>query len=114
MTKFHLVLVQEILGHRALDRLTIFQLQREGLQLSWSPGHVTDSILPPHGSAVGDLDLQSFDLLRELDSLRIRQGFSLLVDVTNVQDFAHEFDDRLCLVKGSGRDVTGSGSQDAR
>lgn len=42
------------------------------------------------------------NLLGELDTLRICEGFGLLIDVLDVQDFTHELDDRLGSVEGSG------------
>jgi hypothetical protein len=42
---------------------------------------------------MSDLDLETLDLFRELDALRIRQGSPLVVDVPDVENFAHEVDD---------------------
>ena len=93
VAQFHLVLVEEVLGHGALDRLAVLELQREALHLRRPPRHVADAILPPHGSAVSDLDLEALDLFCELDSLRIGQRSPLVVDVPDVQHLAHEVDD---------------------
>ena len=45
----------------------------------------------------------TFNLLGEADSLRVGQGLGLLVDVTDVQDLAHELNNRLGFVEGGGR-----------
>ena len=63
------------------------------MHLCRPPGHVANAVLPSHVAAVVDLDLEALDLLRELDALGIRQRSSLVVDVTNVEDFTHEVDD---------------------
>ena len=65
-------------------------------------GDVAHPVLSPHGPAVSDFDLQAFDLLGELDALGVAQRFALFVGVAHVQHFAHEVDDRLGLVEGSG------------
>ena len=44
----------------------------------------------------------TFNLLGEADSLRVGQSLGLLVDVADVQDLAHELNDRLGFVEGSG------------
>ena len=100
-----LILVEEVLGHGALHRLPVLQLQREALHLRGPPRHVTHAVLPAHAAAVRDLDLQTLDLLGELHPLRVGQRLSLLVDVSDVQNLAHELDDWLSLVEGSGRHV---------
>ena len=61
--------------------------------MSWPPCDVADPVLPPHGAAVSDLDLQTLDLLRELHALGVGQRAALVVDVANVEDLAHEVDD---------------------
>jgi hypothetical protein len=52
---------------------------------------------------MGDLDLESLDFLREFYALRIGQWFALIVDVTNVQYFAHKLNNRLGFVESRGR-----------
>lgn len=74
------------------------------LHLSGAASDVAHTILATHLAAVGDLDLQTLDLLRELDALRIGERFALLVDVANVQHLAHEVNDWLSLVESGGRD----------
>ena len=100
-----LILVEEVLGHGALHRLPVLQLQGEALHLRGPPRHVTHAVLPAHAAAVRDLDLQTLDLLRELDPLRVRQRLPLLLDVSDVEDLAHELDDGLSFVEGGGRHV---------
>lgn len=73
------------------------------LHLCGSSGDVADSVLPPHGATVRDLDLQALDLLGELDPLAVCERLPLLVDVPDVQHLAHELDDRLRFVEGSCR-----------
>lgn len=69
------------------------------LHLSGFPSYVTDSVLPSHSSAVCYFNLKSFNFFRKFNPLRICQRFSLLVDISDVQYLAHEFDNRLCLVE---------------
>lgn len=45
---------------------------------------------------------QTFDFFGELDSLRVCERATLVVNVSNVKDFTHEFYDWLRLVKRSG------------
>ena len=97
-----LILVEEVLGHGALHRLPVLQLQGEALHLRGPPRDVTHAVLPPHAAAVRDLDLQALDLLRELDPLRVGQRLPLLLDVPDVEDLAHELDDGLGFVEGGG------------
>lgn len=54
---------------------------------------------------MGDFNLQAFDLLGELDTLRVSQWLSLVIDVANVQYFAHELNYWLRFVEGSCRHV---------
>ena len=118
-----LILVEEVLGHGALHRLPVVQLQGEALHLCWPPGDVTHlhtagylhtstgfllnthSVLPPHGTAVCDLDLETANLLGELDPLRVGERLALVVDVSDVEDLAHEVDGGLGFVEGGGRHV---------
>jgi len=44
----------------------------------------------------------TFDFFGEFDPVRVCEGAWLLVDVVNVQHFAHELDDWLSLVEGGG------------
>lgn len=44
----------------------------------------------------------TFDLFGELDPVRISERARLLVNIVNVQDLAHELNDRLGLVERSG------------
>ena len=52
-------------------------------------------IFSSHCSTVSYFDLQTFDFFGELDTLRVGQGFTLLRNVSDIQDFAHEVNDRL-------------------
>ena len=49
-------------------------------------GDVADAVLPLEHAAVGDLDLEALDLLRELDALRVCQRLPLLGQVLREQD----------------------------
>ena len=84
--KLHLVLVEEVLGHRALHRLPVLQLEREALHLCRAPRHVADAILALHRAAVGDLDLEPLDLLGELDAHGVGERLALVLYIPNVQD----------------------------
>lgn len=44
----------------------------------------------------------TFDLFGKLDPVGVGEGARLLVNVVNVQDFAHELDHRLGLIKRCG------------
>ena len=57
--------------------------------------------MPPGLLAVERASL-TFDLFGELDTVGVCEGAGLLVDVVDVQDLAHELDDRLGLVEGRG------------
>ena len=59
VAQLHLVLVQEVLGDGALDRLAILELQRERLHLRRTARHVAHAVLAPHRTAVSDLNLQT-------------------------------------------------------
>ena len=118
-----LILVEEVLGHGALHRLPVVQLQGEALHLRGPPGDVTHldtagihfhqhwvildthSVLPPHGTAVCYLNLETANLLGELDPLRVGERLALVVDVSDVEDLAHEVDGGLGFVEGGGRHV---------
>ena len=52
-------------------------------------------IFSSHCSTVSYFDLQTFDFFGELDTLRVGQGFTLLRNVSDIQNFAHEVNDRL-------------------
>ena len=69
----HIVLVLEILGNRGLDGLPVLQLEGECLGGGRTPCDVADSVLSSHAAAVRDLDLQSTNLLGELDPLSITE-----------------------------------------
>ena len=63
--------------------------------LSYQECHLKLPIFSSHCSAVSYFDLQTFDFFGELDTLRVGQGFTLLRNVSDIQDFAHEVNDRL-------------------
>ena len=65
----------------------------------------THSVLPPHGTAVCYLNLETANLLGELDPLRVGERLALVVDVSDVEDLAHEVDGGLGFVEGGGRHV---------
>jgi hypothetical protein len=69
------------------------------LHLCWPSRHITHSILPPHGATVCNFNLQSLDFFGKFDPLGICQRFTLLIYIPYVQNFAHEFNHRLRLVK---------------
>lgn len=46
----------------------------------------------------------TFDFFGEFDPVRVRERARLLVNVVDVQHFAHELNDWLGLVEGGGRD----------
>lgn len=50
---------------------------------------------------MGYFNFQPFYFLSEFDSLRVSKWFSLLVYVSNIQNFAHEFYNRLRFVESS-------------
>lgn len=45
----------------------------------------------------------TFDFFGEFDPVRVGEWTRLLIDVVDVEHFTHELNDRLGLVKGSGR-----------
>lgn len=69
------------------------------LHLSWPTCNITHAIFAPHGPTMSNLDFQPFDLFGEFDALRVGQRFPLIVDISDVQNFAHELDDWLSFVK---------------
>ena len=83
--ELHLVLVQEVLGHRALHRLPVLKLKGEALHLGGPARHVAHAVLALQGPAVGDLNLQALDLLGELDPHGVSQWLPLVVDIANIQ-----------------------------
>ncbi len=83
--QLHLILVQEVLGHRALHRLPVLQLEGEALHLRRPPRNITHAILALHRPAVGDLNLEALDLLGELDAHGVGERLALIVDIANVQ-----------------------------
>ena len=95
ISQFHSIFVQKVFGHSAFDRLPIFQLEGKTLHLCRFPCDVAYSIFSTHCSAMSDFNLQTFDFFGELDTLRVGQGFTLLRNVSDIQDFAHEVNDRL-------------------
>jgi hypothetical protein len=122
VSQLHLVLVQEVLGHRALDRLAVLQLQWEAersgcvsikgsalglkflrLHLCRASGDIANTVFPPHGTTVGDLNLQTLDFLGEFDSLGVCQRFSLFIDIPDIQHLTHELNHRLRFVESRGR-----------
>ena len=60
-------------------------------------------IFSSHCSTVSYFDLQTFDFFGELDTLRVGQGFTLLRNVSDIQDFAHEVNDRLSWKNGGNK-----------
>ena len=104
-SQLHLVFVQEVLGDSALHSLTIVKLQGERLHLSWPPCDIAYPVFPPHLAAMVNFDLEAFDLLGKLDPLGIGEWLPLIIDVTDVENFAHEVNHRLSLIKCSSRDV---------
>ena len=105
ISELHAVFIQEIFGHCAFYGLSVLQLKGETLHLCRLTSHVTDTVLSAHCSAMCDLDLQALDLFGEFDPLRVRQRFTLFSNVTDIQHFTHEINDRLGFVKGSGANV---------
>ena len=103
--QLHLILVQEVLGHRALHRLPVLQLEGEALHLRRAPRNIAHPILALHRAAVGDLNLEALDLLGELDALGVGERSALIIDVPYVQHLAHEIDHRLRLEEGRRRHV---------
>ncbi len=83
--QLHLILVQEVLGDRALHRLPVLQLEGEALHLRRAPRNITNPILALHRPAVGDLNLEALDLLGELDAHGVSERLALIVDIANVQ-----------------------------
>lgn len=74
------------------------------LHLSWFTCNIAHSILSLHSSAVSYFNLETLDFFGKFYSLRICQWFSLFVDISDIQYFAHKFYNRLRFVEGSGRD----------
>ena len=91
------VLVLEELCHRALDCLTVLQLQREHLLLGGSPGQVAHPVLPRMLS-VRDLDLQVPQLLAQPRALVVVEGEGVK-GVPQVKHLAHEVRYRLGFVE---------------
>ena len=73
------------------------------LHLCWPPRHIAHSVLPPHGATMCNFNLQPLDFFGEFDPFGICQRFTLLVYIPYVQNFTHEFNHRLRLVKGRSR-----------
>lgn len=73
------------------------------MHLRGSTCHIAYSVFSFHCATVGDFNLKPLDFFCEFDSLRVRQWFSLVINIPNIQDFAHEFYDWLCFVEGSCR-----------
>lgn len=65
---------------------------------------IADSVFSPHSPAMCDFDFQPLDFFGKLHSLRISQRFSLFVDVSDVQNFAHEFNHWLGFIESGRRD----------
>ena len=101
ISELHAVFIQEIFGHCAFNGLSVLQLKGETLHLCRLTSHITHAIFSTHCSAMCDLDLQALDLFGEFDSLRVGQRFTLLSNVTDIQHFTHEINDRLGFVKRS-------------
>ena len=101
ISELHAVFIQEIFGHCAFNGLSVLQLKGETLHLCRLTSHITDAIFSTHCSAMCDLDLQALDFFGEFDSLGVGQGFTLLSNVTDIQHFTHEINDRLGFVKRS-------------
>lgn len=57
-------------------------------------------LVPEHQSNVL---VFTFDFFGEFDPVRVCEWPRLLINVVDVQHFTHELNDRLGLVKGSGR-----------
>lgn len=70
------------------------------LHLCWPSSHIAHSVLPPHCATMCNFNLQPLDFFGELDPLGICQRFTLLVYIPYVQNFTHEFNHRLRLIKG--------------
>ena len=67
---------------------------------------IADSVFAPHGAAVRDFNLETFDLLGEFDALRVGEASHLSQIVSsNVEYFAHEVDDALRFIESRRRDV---------
>ena len=74
--------------------------------VSRTTGDIADAILSLHLPAMRDLDLESLDLLRKLDTLRVGETSHLAQLIAiDVEHLAHEINYTLRLVKSSGRDV---------
>lgn len=69
------------------------------LHLRGPPRDVANPVFPTHRAAVGDFDFQALDLFGELHPLAVSQRLPLLINVPNVQHFAHEFDYGLRFVE---------------
>ena len=91
----------EILGHCALYSLSTLQLQRKRLMAGRAAGNITHAVFPLRLSTVGHFHLQALDL-GEAHTLRVREGFGLLIYVPDVEHLTHELNHWLCLVEGSG------------
>lgn len=100
MLQLDVVLLLEVLGYGALDRLAGLELQRKRLRVRWATRDVAHAVLATHRAAVRDLDLEAFDLFGELDALCIVQGLVELVDRLDVEDLAQELDHWLRFVEG--------------
>ena len=98
----------EELSHSALHSLTILQLERETLHLRRPPSQITHSVLPRY-LRVGDLDLQSLDLLGQSGSLSIIQLDAVSIKMTNVEELSSEVNDWLSFVECGGRNINVEG-----
>lgn len=56
-----------------------------------------------NSSSSSYLNIFTFDFFGEFDPVRVGEWTRLLIDVVDVEHFTHELNDRLGLVKGSGR-----------
>ena len=54
---------------------------------------------------MSDLNLEATNLLGELDSLRVREWFPLVLYISDVENLAHEVDGWLGFVEGGGGHV---------
>lgn len=52
---------------------------------------------------ISNVLVRTFDFFGEFDPVRVGEWTGLLIDVVDVEHFTHELNDRLGLVKGSGR-----------
>lgn len=132
ISQFHFVFIQEVFCYSTFYSLSIFQLKRESeinnkknyykftqkislkitavsyfylrLHLCRSTSNITYSVFSFHGTAVCDFNFQAFNFFCKLNSLRICQWLSLIIDVPNIKNFTHELYNWLSFIKCSCRD----------